>query len=177
MKVTLTQHYFDNCFPSDLTIMALDANFAADDSLRLTSFLRVVEHGMPRRPSRFKQRIQIASEQSHASVSELSIGSPLLTAFLEIRDGSSAHNTNISNFSGHSSAMLQRETQKDVEVIQTQSNIVPKPAIRSGCIDNLLWQSTLPERHSIFLSDRNRCDYAHKNQLHFNLPSIDKSAK
>lgn len=42
--------------------MADDANFC-DGRLRLTAFLRVVEHDLPQRPSRFKRRMPLTGEQ------------------------------------------------------------------------------------------------------------------
>jgi hypothetical protein len=41
--------------------MAGDTNFC-DGRLRLTAFLRVMEHGLPQRPSRFKRRVPRAGE-------------------------------------------------------------------------------------------------------------------
>jgi hypothetical protein len=65
--------------------MAHDANFV-NDRLRLTAFLRVVEQGMPPRPSRFKRRAQVLDEPAVPPVpTSLSRISPVLPV-LETRN-------------------------------------------------------------------------------------------
>jgi hypothetical protein len=50
-----------------LLTMTHDANFV-DNRLRLTAFLRVVEEGIPPRPSRFRRRIQMPDETAEPPV-------------------------------------------------------------------------------------------------------------
>jgi hypothetical protein len=64
--------------------MTHDANFV-DNRLRLTAFLRVVEQGIPPRPSRFKRRVQVSDETTNlpgpTSTSQTNPVLPVLEAY------------------------------------------------------------------------------------------------
>ncbi len=110
--------------------MAFDANFAANDCLRLTSFLRVVKSGMPARPSRFKRRAQPTPQISRA-LALSSLGAPVrLFSSVKLQEEPFAANHGVIHLSECTGALVGKETSKAMQMLGDEYYAGPEAEIQ-----------------------------------------------
>lgn len=110
--------------------MAFDVNFAENDRLRLTSFLRVVKSGMPARPSRFKRRVQPTTQHSRAlALNSLSASSRGFSS-MKLQEEPFAPNQGVIHLSEWTSTLGGGETSEAIQIRGEEPCVGCEPEIQ-----------------------------------------------
>jgi hypothetical protein len=95
-----------------------DANFCGG-RLRLTAFLRIVEHNMPQRPTRFKRRWPLFADLTHGTT----VSSPLGTANIAEISNASRNSESLEPGTGAPSELTKyADAEVDIPSLQTPTN-------------------------------------------------------
>ena len=157
--------------------MAVDANFGADDSLRLTSFLRVVKHGIPQRPSRLKRCSRLASEHTNAPVSNPLLESASSTTLTGFHEEALSHDFQSSRVTGHSNTLPTKDGRQNLEFLCTGPKKAQSSAAKSSLSGNDHCHPPFSGSDSISRGESAGRDETCGNQLHYTLSSNEKSVE